>query len=475
MLPRKPLPEWTPKQLALEYGVFGAREPPARLKGQIPNPEPEWLDEVVEKELASMSEFGGLSFKRRGLTDRQAALMLKLLTEPGQPCPRYIYLDHNSFTDVGVESLTELLQRRPELTEVELYHPEDGIKSGAPGVSRAAAMKLAAQVQANKNAYQAKRAAEAAEHQARVESEMAVEPGWRANWPAVTNVRDIYRYDRRTRGAHPPAPEIKAQLKALGQPVSGKVGELISRLQLALAKRGMTLPQPYSISKHGQACEEWKRLRDGHGKPGAYDRVEPRPDWAACAQDEYEAAIEKERSSCRHIHEEFWWSDSKIRYVVCWYAAFLSEAVDVPGSHGDPTAWTEEHHLPPAILWHRRAEMMYLVQACDLGEALAMRKEYNRLYNAHAAAAAKAEAAVADGSGGRPTATPAAVTLVAPAARQESVLGAVVGSSSSAPPAPALATSPVVAKPGETAAAGTSAVTATAGKKRTISDFFGSK
>jgi hypothetical protein len=30
-------------------------------------------------------------------------------------------------------------------------------------------------------------------------------------------------------------------------------------------------------------------------------------------------------------------------------------------------------------------------------------------------------------------------------------------------------------KPGETAAAGTSAVTATAGKKRTISDFFSSK
>jgi hypothetical protein len=40
-----------------------------------------------------------------------------------------------------------------------------------------------------------------------------------------------------------------------------------------------------------------------------------------------------------------------------------------------------------------------LVRACDLGEALAMRKEYGRLYNAHAAAAAKAEAAVADGSG----------------------------------------------------------------------------
>ena len=119
--------------------------------------------------------------------------------------------------------------------------------------------------------------------------------------------------------------------------------------------------------------------------------------------------------------------------------------------------------------------MMYLVRACDLGEAFAMRKEYSRLFNAHAAAAAKAEAAVADGSGGRPTATPEAVTLFAPAARQESVLGAVVGSSSSAPPAPALATSPVMAKPGETAAAGTSAVTATAGKKRTISDFFGSK
>ena len=33
--------------------------------------------------------------------------------------------------------------------------------------------------------------------------------------------------------------------------------------------------------------------------------------------------------------------------------------------------------------------MMYLVRACDLGEALAMRKEYNRLFNAHAAAAAK--------------------------------------------------------------------------------------
>ena len=68
---------------------------------------------------------------------------------------------------------------------------------------------------------------------------------------------------------------------------------------------------------------------------------------------------------------------------------------------------------------------MYLVRACDLGEALAMRKEYSRLFNAHAAAAAKAEAAVADGSGGRPTATPAAVTLIAPAAHQESVLGAV--------------------------------------------------
>ena len=95
--------------------------------------------------------------------------------------------------------------------------------------------------------------------------------------------------------------------------------------------------------------------------------------------------------------------------------------------------------------------MMYLVRACDLGEALAMRKEYSRLFNAHAAAAAKAEAAVADGSGGRPTATPAAVTLIAPAAHQESVLGAVVGSS-----APALAISPVMAKPVETAAAGTS-------------------
>ena len=108
--------------------------------------------------------------------------------------------------------------------------------------------------------------------------------------------------------------------------------------------------------------------------------------------------------------------------------------------------------------------MMYLVRACDLGEALAMRKEYSRLFNAHAAAAAKAEAAVADGSGGRPTATPAAVTLIAPAAHQESVLGAVVGSS-----APALAISPVMAKPGETAAAGTSqagtsAVTVTAGR-----------
>ena len=460
MLPRIALPQSTPKSLALEYGVYGAREPPAHVQGQIQKPEPEWLDEVVENAVAAMTLHGGLGLKRRGLTDRQLRLMLKLLADPEQRCPRYIYLDRNEFTDSGIEFLIELLQRRPELTEVELYHPEDGITVGAPGVSRAMAAKLAAQVQANKAANQSKQAAEAAETQARVAREMAVEPGWRASWPSVTDVKDIYYYTRRTRGAHPPAPELKAQLKALGQPVSGKVADLISRLQAALAKRGVTLAQPYSISKHGQNCREWKRLRDGHGTPGVCNRVEPRPDWAACAQDEYEAAISKEISSCRHIQEEFWWSDSGIRFVVCQYAAFLSEAVDVPGSHGNSDAWTTEAALPPAVLWHRRAELMFLLRACDQESALAMRKEYNRLYQAHAATAAKAEA---DASG-RGAMAAAAVTPVA------------VGSSASAPHAPPPVAGPeVVAKAPETVAAGTSAATATTGKKRTISDFFGSK
>ena len=44
--------------------------------------------------------------------------------------------------------------------------------------------------------------------------------------------------------------------------------------------------------------------------------------------------------------------------------------------------------------------MMYLVRACDLGEALAMRKEYNRLFNAHAAAAAKGQRRAARPRGG---------------------------------------------------------------------------
>ena len=69
--------------------------------------------------VAAMTPHGGLGLKRRGLTDRQLRLMLKLLADPEQRCPRYIYLDHNEFTDSGVESLIELLQRRPELTEVD--------------------------------------------------------------------------------------------------------------------------------------------------------------------------------------------------------------------------------------------------------------------------------------------------------------------------------------------------------------------
>ena len=44
--------------------------------------------------------------------------------------------------------------------------------------------------------------------------------------------------------------------------------------------------------------------------------------------------------------------------------------------------------------------MMYLVRACDLGEALAMRKEYSRLFNAHAAAAAKGQRRAARPRGG---------------------------------------------------------------------------
>ena len=192
-----------------------------------------------------MTLHGGLGLKRRGLTDRQLRLMLKLLADPEQRCPRYIYLDRNEFTDSGIEFLIELLQRRPELTEVELYHPEDGITVGAPGVSRAMAAKLAAQVQANKAANQSKQAAEAAETQARVAREMAVEPGWRASWPSVTDVKDIYYYTRRTRGAHPPAPELKAQLKALGQPVSGKVADLISRLQACFS---IPTPRPSILS-----------------------------------------------------------------------------------------------------------------------------------------------------------------------------------------------------------------------------------
>ena len=237
----------------------------------------------------------------------------------------------------------------------------------------------------------------------------------------------------------------------------------------ALAKRGKTLPQLYTISKNGQDRENWKLLRDGHGTPGVWSRVEPRADWAACAQDEYEVAIAKEHSGCKHIHEEFWWSDSGIRYVVCQYAAFLSEAVDVPGSHGDPTAWTTEAALPPAMLWHRRAELMFSLRACDMKSALDSRKEYNRLFAAHAAAAAaaKAEPAAADArDGGGATATAVAVTPVAPApvARDaESVVGSAL---SSAAPVP-----PLVAKP-EMTAANTSAATTT-GKKRTISDFFG--
>ena len=92
MLPRIALPQSTPKSLALEYGVYGAREPPAHVQGQIQKPEPEWLDEVVENAVAAMTLHGGLGLKRRGLTDRQLRLMLKLLADPEQRCPRYIYL-----------------------------------------------------------------------------------------------------------------------------------------------------------------------------------------------------------------------------------------------------------------------------------------------------------------------------------------------------------------------------------------------
>ena len=465
MLPRLQLPQPTAKELALAYGVYGAREPPTHLKDQITPPEPEWLDEVVENAIAAMTKHGGLALKRRGLTDRQAALMLKLLGAPEQRCPKYIFLDRNAFTDVGVGYLIELLQRRPELTEVELYHAEDGIAVGAPDVSRAMAAQLAAQVQANKSAREANLNAEWAEKQARVEREMAVEPGWRASWPAVTNVKDIPFYPRRTVGAHPPAKELKAQLKALGQPVGGKVADLIARLQSALAKRGTMLPQPYSLSKHGQDHGQWKRLRDGYGTPGVWGFVEPRADWAACAQDEYEAAIEKERASCRHLYEEFWWSDSGIRFVVCDYARFISEAVDVPGSHGDPSTWATEGALPPAMLWLRRAELMFSLRACDQEPALRMRKEYNRLFAAHAAAIEAAKAGMADAAdgGGAATATAAAITPVAPAPVARD-LESVVGSSSAAP-VPAL-----VAKSTEAEAVSTTA--AAAGKKRTISDFF---
>ena len=38
MLPRIALPQSTPKSLALEYGVYGAREPPAHVQGQIQKP-----------------------------------------------------------------------------------------------------------------------------------------------------------------------------------------------------------------------------------------------------------------------------------------------------------------------------------------------------------------------------------------------------------------------------------------------------
>ena len=272
----------TPQQVALEYGVYGAREPPHHLKGTILPVQPEWIDELVHKALAKLTPAARrfMSLQRSGFGDRQAKLLLDLLSDPAKTCPREINLNYNQLTDTGVQHLIELLERRPELVEVELFHVQDGRAKGAPRVSAALVSRLQAANAANAAADRERRDREQRDLDARVSKELAETPFWR--WAGVSPANAAC-HRRRTASSHPAMPELKRQLKALGKPVGGKAAELIERLRAALAACGKPYAEPYALSKKGEAHNDWERLQAT--RPG---------DWRDCACDEFEAAIASE-------------------------------------------------------------------------------------------------------------------------------------------------------------------------------------